>query len=387
MTSAERPRLSFVYFEAGGGHRSALNALRAATQEQHLPWEISCLNLQELLDPLDPIKKLTGIRVQDTYNLMMEKGWTVCATPLLPVMHAAIRHHHDAIVRFLVRHWQQARPDMVVSLISNFNRELGASVRQALPGVPFVTVLTDLADCLPHLWIERESEYLIVGTEHAMEQALAMGHPQEHVSRTSGMILNPAFYSLPKMDYRRQRESMGLDPHRLTGLVMFGGQGSRAMLEIARRLNHLNWLQLIFIAGRNQKLEAELRKTRFRIPVHIEGFTTEMPRYMQMSDFFIGKPGPGSISEALFMGLPVIVERNVHTLPQERFNTDWVMEKEVGIVVRNFRHIDQAVERLRDPAVFARYRANARQLRNRAVYEVIAILENILEKRKGDARP
>ena len=159
------------------------------------------------------------------------------------------------------------------------------------------------------------------------------------------------------------------------------------MLEIARRLNALDWLQLIFIAGRNLKLEAELRKMRFRIPVHIEGFTSQMSRYMQMSDFFIGKPGPGSLSEALFMGLPVIVERNAWMLPQERFNTDRVAEKEVGIVVRSFRHIGQAVERLQDPAVFASYRVNARRLRNRAVYEVITILESSLAKTKGEARP
>ena len=387
MTSTERPRFSFVYFDAGGGHRSAARALVAAAQEQQLPWETDCLNLQELLDPLDPVKKVTGVRVQDVYNLMLEKGWTLGAAQILPVMRAVIRRHHAVIVGFLRRYWQQVRPDLVVSLIPNFNRELRESVRQTLPGVPFVTVLTDLADFPPNFWIEHESEYLIVGTERARDQAFAMGHSPDHVFLTSGMILNPAFYSLPEMDYRKQRESLGLDSHRLTGLVMFGGQGSRVMLEIARRLNRLDWLQLIFIAGRNQKLEAELRKIRFRIPVHVEGFTSEVPRYMRMSDFFIGKPGPGSLSEALFMGLPVIVERNAWTLPQERFNTDWVTEKELGIVIRSFRHIGRAVERLRDPAVFARYRTNAQRLRNRAVYEVIAIRENILDQKKGEARP
>ena len=56
----------------------------------------------------------------------------------------------------------------------------------------------------------------------------------------------------------------------------------------------------------------------------VEGFTKEVPRYMQLADYFIGKPGPGSISEAVAMQLPVIVERNAWTLPQERYNADWV---------------------------------------------------------------
>jgi UDP-N-acetylglucosamine:LPS N-acetylglucosamine transferase len=387
MTPATGARLSFVYFDAGGGHRSAARALTAAAQEQRSPWEIECLNLQELLDPLDIVKRLSGLRVQEVYNYMLEKGWTLGAAQLLPLLHGAIRCRHSLIVKFLTRYWRDTRPDLVVSLIPNFNRALSESVRLALPNVPFVTVLTDLADYPPHFWIEPESEYLIVGTAHAAEQAYSIGHSRDRVFLTSGMIIHPSFYSVREVDRRLQRESAGLQPNRLTGLVMFGGQGSRAMLEIARRLNELDWLQLILVAGRNKKLEADLRGMSFRIPVRIEGFTSEMPRFMQMSDFFIGKPGPGSLSEALFMGLPVIVERNAWTLPQERFNTHWVAEKEVGMVVRSFRDIGKAVEHLRAPAVLSRYRANAQQLRNRSVYEVITTLENILAKTKGGSQP
>ena len=67
---------------------------------------------------------------------------------------------------------------------------------------------------------------------------------------------------------------------------------------------------------------------------------------MQLADYFIGKPGPGSISEAVAMGLPVIVERNAWTLPQERYNSNWVREKNAGLVVKNFRHVDETVAEL-----------------------------------------
>ena len=65
---------------------------------------------------------------------------------------------------------------------------------------------------------------------------------------------------------------------------------------------------------------------------------------MQLADYFIGKPGPGSISEAVAMRLPVIVERNAWTLPQERYNAEWVREQGVGIVLTNFRGIARAVD-------------------------------------------
>ena len=100
---------------------------------------------------------------------------------------------------------------------------------------------------------------------------------------------------------------------------------------------------MIVICGRNHKLERAMNAMPRRLPSHIVGFTTEIPYFMSLSDFFIGKPGPGSITEAVAMKLPVIVQRNAWTLPHERYNTDWVREKNVGIVVRDFSSIRQAV--------------------------------------------
>jgi 1,2-diacylglycerol 3-beta-galactosyltransferase len=154
------------------------------------------------------------------------------------------------------------------------------------------------------------------------------------------------------------------------------------MVRIAKELsNSSRDLQLIMICGRNEKLATELRALKTRVPIHVVGFTQEVPHYMSLSDFFIGKPGPGSISEALAMHLPVIVERNSWTLPQERYNADWVREKQVGLVVGNFREIRSAVDQLLEPATLASYRANAAAIRNRALYEIPEILENILEQR------
>src|SRR5579884_1043204 len=107
---------------------------------------------------------------------------------------------------------------------------------------------------------------------------------------------------------------------------------------------------------------------------------SDIARYMAISDFFIGKAGPGSISEAVAMKLPVIVARNAWTLPQERYNADWVIEKDVGLVLRSFREIGRAVRQLLEPATLARVRANAAALDNRAVFEIPDMLESILEQ-------
>ena len=109
------------------------------------------------------------------------------------------------------------------------------------------------------------------------------------------------------------------------------------------------------------------------------GFTREVARLMRMSNFFIGKPGPASISEALSMGLPVIVERNHFTMPQERYNTQWVEEGGYGIAVRSFRRdIVRATAEMLDPEKRRRFVERASGYRNRAVFEIPPILEKIL---------
>jgi UDP-N-acetylglucosamine:LPS N-acetylglucosamine transferase len=372
-------KVDFIFFDAGGGHRSAAMALQQVITQQGRPWEIRMVNLQEQLDTLDIFRRITGIRLQDYYNLMLKKRWTLGSGELLKGLHIVIRMFQPKLVRLLCGFWRAGQPDMVVSLIPNFNRALKLSLEAALPGTPLVTILTDIADYPPHFWIERQEQYLNCGSDRAVAQAQELGHAASRILRTSGMILNPRFYEPIDADRGAQRQRLGLDPHFPTGLVLFGGEGSAVMLEIARRLEAAaRPLQLILICGRNQKLAATLRATPARIPMFVEGFTREVPYYMHLSDFFIGKPGPGSISEAIAMKLPVIVERNAWNLPQERYNCEWVREQDVGLVLSNFRRIGAAVGELLEPATYARMRANAAKQSNQAVFEIPDMLEAIM---------
>ncbi len=375
----DKQRLDFLFFEAGGGHRAAANALRSVIEQQQRPWEIRLVNLQEILDPLDIFRKYTGIRMEDIYNLLLKKGWTLGSPQLTVLMQALIRLYHRGQVGLLKQFWAQNRPDLVVSLIPNFNRAL----REAIPDRPLVTILTDLADYPPHFWIERQEQYLICGTGKAVAQAQALGHASERIFQTSGMILRPKFYEPVQGDRSVERRRLGLDPGLPTGLVLFGGEGSSAMLDIAKRVTVQ--AQFIFICGRNQKLKVRLENLATKFPKHVEGFTGEIPYFMHLADFFIGKPGPGSISEAVAMGLPVIVERNAWTLPQERYNTEWILEQKAGVVLRSFRDIDEGLRELLAPENFTRFQANTAAIQNRAIFEIPDILDSLLRRAAAQA--
>jgi 1,2-diacylglycerol 3-beta-galactosyltransferase len=347
-------------------------------------------SIQDLLNSIDFVRKCTGIPFQDVYNIMLRRGWTLGTAQTIPLMHLLIRLSHGSQVRVLERHWAQYQPDLVVSLIPHYNRALKAALDRAWPSSRFATVLTDIADYPPHFWIERQEQYVICGSKRAAGQARQLGIPEHRVLRTSGMILNPKFYAPGTGDRHGERVRLGLEPDRPTGIVLFGGEGSREMPRIAKALNRPDsGVQLILLCGKNEPVARELRAMKKWIPMFVVGFTREVPSFMDLADFFIGKPGPGSISEALAKRLPVIVERNAWTMAHERYNAEWIEEQGVGVVVRNFSaEICEAVERLLAPENYARFRERAAAFRTSAVYEIPDLLERILVsgERCGGAR-
>ena len=378
-------KLTIVFHHAGGGHRSAAEALKPTLAGQEHPWDVSVLDIQELLDPLDVVRRATGLRIQDTYNLILRKGWTRFTPQLLVALQGTIRLYHAPIVKALRAYWTQHPADLVLSVIPHFNRAIADSLRAGdtkTPGTrtPFVTLITDLADYPPHFWIEPESEYIIVGTERARQQALTVGHPADHIFQTSGMILKPKFYEKTSVDRVAERKRLGLEPDCPTGVVLFGGHGSQVMVDITKRLNEAgSGVQLILICGHNEKLAAQLKGLPTRKPIAVVEFAQNVEYYMALADFFIGKPGPGSISEALQFHLPVIVECNSKTLPQERYNAEWVTDKGYGIVVPSFKEIAPAVQRLLQSATFDEFRRKVNEYSNRALFEVPVILEQCAE--------
>ena len=204
------------------------------------------------------------------------------------------------------------------------------------------------------------------------------------------MILRPDFYNVGAIARNEERTRLGLGPDVPTALVLFGGEGSNVMFGLCDRLgNSVLDLQIIAICGKNTKLKARLGGLKTRNKLFVEGFTRQVPYYMALSDFFIGKPGPGSISEALHMRLPVVMETNAWTLPQERFNAQWVKENGYGVVLKNFRQVEEAVRKLLLPGSLGEFKSRIATVNNRAAYEIPEILTAILRKsaRAAAVRP
>jgi hypothetical protein len=386
-------KVHILFHDAGGGHRNAAMALQTVLAQQHRPWQVELVQFQELTDRLDVLRRLTGIRIQEQYNVILQNGWTLGATSLLRVLQTTIRIFHKPLVRLLEEFWRKNPADLLVSVIPHFNREIYESWNKVCPGRPFVTIITDLADFPPHFWIEppvpgKSEQYIIAGTQRAVEQAKAIGHDDAHVFATSGMILRPDFYVPDNSDPLALRAELDLQSNLPTAIVLFGGHGSKVMFDITEHLDAAGLpVQLILICGRNEALAAKLRARKWRMPVNVIGFTKEIHKWMRAADFLIGKPGPGSIAEAMVRKLPVLIECNSWTLPQERYNAEWVLEKRVGIVLKSFKEVAEGVRQMLEPATLAEFRKNVAAQNNQAIFEIPEILAKLLGEPSSSAAP
>jgi 1,2-diacylglycerol 3-beta-galactosyltransferase len=78
--------------------------------------------------------------------------------------------------------------------------------------------------------------------------------------------------------------------------------------------------------------------------------------------------------------LPVLIECNAWTLPQERYNAQWVKEKRVGIVLKSFEDVVAGAKEMLDPRNLQEFRKNVAALDNRAIFEIPEILAKLLEE-------
>ncbi|MCV3765364.1 glycosyltransferase [Rhizobium sp. TRM95796] len=400
-------RIEIFYFDAGGGHRNAMTALSKLIEKTHSDWTVVPVDLQKLLEPIDPVhrltQKITGslkkillpvaprlpiapIQAQDIYNNALKRGATRGLGTILPILQGFIRRFSAEIERLLVERWRvEPRPDLVISVIPNFNRVMHRALQTVDASIPYLTVITDLVDVPPHFWMEDQAQSIVCGTPKAADQARATGFYREtDIHEVSGMILKEQFY-LPPAPHALTRSDLGLAEGRPTAMIMFGGNGARrATMTILEQLDKSpSGIQSIVMCGKNAALKKALQGRPNCCAV---GFVQTVPDYLRLADFLIGKPGPGSISEAVHLGRPVIVEGNASTMPQERPNLDWIRDNGVGLVVKSFRR-DLAAAAEDMLLRFDELKANiSRNIpENRAVYEIVDIIASLMQD-VGDER-
>ncbi|MCR4407768.1 MAG: glycosyltransferase [Anaerolineae bacterium] len=316
--------------DTGGGHRSAAQAISEALQYLYPnAYQV------EIIDALLHYSPFPLNRMVYWYRPLVNEGiylwkWMWKSTAgrrrtnlLLNLAYPYVRGR----VRGL---FQRPEPDAILSVHPVFQHIPLRMVRQLGWRAPFISVITDPISIHP-VWLYPQVDLCLVATEEARQRALRAGIPAERI-RVTGMPVSLKFAQKVN-DKLSLRAQLGLAMDRPAVLLVGGGEGMGPMFEIARAVARARPpAQLCIIAGRNEGLRRQLEAVSWEIPTRIFGFVTNMPEVMGACDLIITKAGPGTIAEALIMGLPIIISGFIPG--QEEGNVRWVTEQGVGILAQ-----------------------------------------------------
>src|SRR5437588_9692183 len=140
--SPQMKKILIVYHDAGGGHRNAAVALQTFLAGQPRDWRVELLQFQDVTDRLDVLRKVTGIRIQQQYNILLQNGWTLGSTYLLRVLQGTIQLFHKRLVNLLEKYWRENPVNLMVSVFPQFNRKIFENLYRLISWSPFCTVYT-----------------------------------------------------------------------------------------------------------------------------------------------------------------------------------------------------------------------------------------------------
>lgn len=376
-----KPHILFLFSDTGGGHRAAAESIIEALQ-----LEFGDALSTEMVDFLTDYAPPPSNRLPEFYPdlVRIPELWGVGflisdgrrqARIMTSTMYPLVKRAARRLVR-------EHPNDLLVSVhalgTSFFLRALGSK------RPPFITVVTDMVSTHA-LWYDKRADLTLVPTEMARQRALEFNMAPDKVVVVGQPVSERC--STPAGDPRSLRQKFGWPLDKATILLVGGGEGMGPLSETAIAIDESGLdVNLVIITGRNVKLKAELEARNWDNPVHIYGFTKDMPDLMRASDVLVTKAGPGTIAEALIAELPIILYSK---LPgQEDGNVRFVESVGAGVwaseplqVVRTLtRWICRPLERMK---VVENCRQAARPDASRRIARILGAQLGLGETTKG----
>jgi 1,2-diacylglycerol 3-beta-galactosyltransferase len=343
--------LLFLIADTGGGHRAGATAV-AHRLELDCPGEFEV----HIVDPTAVASPTLLSRTADLYAPLIHHARWVWAglyhatnsAPAVAVIRASALRSLGRALRQLLA---SLRPAAVVSFHPLLNHVSAAVVREdGVSRVPVITVITDLVDVHAG-WACRDVDAVVIPSPGGLDRCRRAGIPSARCHQL-GLPVDSAFARPFPDDAERSalRRRLGLDEDRFTVLVCGGADGSGSLPVRARAIAGSGLaIGLAVICGRNRRARnrlAGLRASGGR-PVPVMGFVDNMADWMRAADVVVTKAGPGTISEALCSGLPMLLTWYIPG--QERGNLEWVVDIGAGRYVPGARELVDALAELSLP--------------------------------------
>lgn len=373
--------------ESGGGHKQTANVLANALQKEDRRIRIVS-TFSELFIDLDIGERLFGCSGEWVYNtviLKKEASSLVYRIFFLMINYLYRIPNQKRLIKRLKLFFDQEKPDLVISVIPIINHEIVTAVGTQCP---CIIIQTDLFEYEEKSWfwskvspnevwfVQNAHPYMLSGTEKGYLQALKYHADKDKVRLLSGTVIDPRFLHAKQVDVMAERQTLGFSSNKPVGLFLYGGYPPERVLKLAKELDKLDInAQLIFICGNNKKLLEQLNKLSTNYMKMVIGYSKDIPYFMSISDFLVGKSGPGTIMESLALGLPSFLDTS-HVMPHESNNALWAEQQNLCKSFKTAQELRNCINTFKN--IDSSERANQPSFKNRAVYEVSDLVDEIL---------
>ena len=184
-----------------------------------------------------------------------------------------------------------------------------------------------------------ELDYIVTATSQLEYQLKQRGIPPQKML-SFGIPIDSKFKN--RTPTAVARRSLGLSENLPTMLIMGGSMGFGKIDNEIKELDLLDFeFQSIVVCGNNKKLFNKLMSLQTMHSFQVYSYTNQIDLMMSAADLIVTKPGGVTTSEALAMGLPIVI---VNPIPgMEERNAEFLCAAGAAISVTKTFTLAEAV--------------------------------------------
>lgn len=324
----------------GGGHNQVARALTQELQIQAPGIKITTIDFCDLLFPLiNRISQFSytqsirhfpvgyALYYQATGNISPDSFW----------QRRLNRMGYSELIMLVNR----LEPRVIISTFPLPAGVLSQMKEAGVLNVPVVTVITDM--CVHSQWIHPKTDLYLVGSPEVAAGLEKRGVSREKIAITGIPILS---VFKKRIDREKVKREFGLDSQAKVVLFMGGNDGIFGTNHFGFLLRDLPLnVQSVIITGLNQDLYERLQSTSYqKYRVRSFKFVENIADLMKISDLLVTKAGGVTISEAMAVGLPMIIFKP--TPGHEEANARFLAKHRAAFVVKRDLGLKKVINRL-----------------------------------------
>ena len=385
----------------GGGHMSAANVMSDFLSEKGFESKVV-----DALEYISPILNKTIVEIYTYVASKRPKLWKLMYEQSNKrTLNNLILLTNSLISRKLLPLINDFKPDVIITT-HPFTTEMISRLKSKCKiNAPLVCVMTDYA---PHrTWLSSNVDCYIVANNDMVPAMVNMGVNEDKIY-PYGIPVDEDFFTCN--DKSKTLKEIGFSDKIPTILVMAGSGGFADMEKIYRELQESDVdFQIIVITGKNKKMYDRMieisgnsseksrrrfskrflfmRKLRNRNSIKnvkntkVIYFTSEVDKYMKISDLIITKPGGLTVSEALACNLPMAL---FNAIPgQEEENANFLVSNSMAIKLDSKKNnVGKIDELLRNPEILNQMKFNCENFdKSNCLSNIHELLLKITNKR------